>query len=168
VRALLAADNIRMMDHDPGVGDPRLRVRAKARDRVVDARDGRCAGATQDEQIGFSFNLFVGGLDTVTANITNQTLHLARNPQHRKLLRENPALIPNAIDEFMRAYGAVTTFRTCAKETTVRGVTMKPGDSVTVFGWRARTDPHLAASRQVTLSDGRKLASGPPAGTGGQ
>ena len=49
-----------------------------------------------------------------------------------------------------------------------RDVTMKPGDSVTVFGWRARTDPHLAASRQVTLSDGRKLASGPPAGTGGQ
>ena len=96
---------------------------------------------TQDEQIGFSFNLFVGGLDTVTANITNQTLHLARNPQHRKLLRENPALIPNAIDEFMRAYGAVTTFRTCAKETTVRGVTMKPGDKIVMSTTLAGRDP---------------------------
>jgi Family of unknown function (DUF6152) len=49
-----------------------------------------------------------------------------------------------------------------------RDVTMKPGDMVTVFGWRARTDPNLAASREVTLADGHKLASGPPAGTGGQ
>jgi hypothetical protein len=49
-----------------------------------------------------------------------------------------------------------------------RDVTMKPGDIVTVFGWRARTDPNLGASREVTFADGSKLASGPPAGTGGQ
>ena len=49
-----------------------------------------------------------------------------------------------------------------------RDVTMKPGDVVTVFGWRARTDPVLGASREVTFADGHKLASGPPAGTGGQ
>jgi len=96
---------------------------------------------TQDEQIGFSFNLFVGGLDTVTTNIANQTWHLARHPEHRKLLRENPALIPNAIEEFMRAYGAVTTYRTCVKETTVRGVTMKPGDKVAMSTTLAGRDP---------------------------
>ena len=49
-----------------------------------------------------------------------------------------------------------------------RGVTMKPGDTVTVFGWRARSDAALGASREVTFADGHKLASGPPAGTGGQ
>jgi len=49
-----------------------------------------------------------------------------------------------------------------------RDVTMKPGDVVTVFGWRARTDPNLAASREVTFANGSKLASGPPAGTGGR
>jgi hypothetical protein len=49
-----------------------------------------------------------------------------------------------------------------------RDVTMKPGDTVTVFGWRARSDAALAASREVTFADGTKLASGPPAGTGGQ
>jgi len=46
--------------------------------------------------------------------------------------------------------------------------TMKPGDSVTVLGWRARIEPNLAAAREVTFPDGRKLAAGPPAGTGGQ
>jgi uncharacterized protein DUF6152 len=49
-----------------------------------------------------------------------------------------------------------------------RDVTMKPGDVVTVFGWRARSDPNLGASREVTFANGSKLASGPPAGTGGQ
>jgi hypothetical protein len=49
-----------------------------------------------------------------------------------------------------------------------REVTLKPGDTVTVFGWLARTEPNMAHAREVTFSDGRKLAAGPPAGTGGQ
>ena len=49
-----------------------------------------------------------------------------------------------------------------------REVTLKPGDAVTVFGWLARTEPNLAHARQVTFPDGRKMAAGPPAGTGGQ
>jgi hypothetical protein len=49
-----------------------------------------------------------------------------------------------------------------------RDVTMKVGDTITVFGWRARATPMQGHSRQVTFADGRKLNSGPPAGTGGQ
>jgi hypothetical protein len=49
-----------------------------------------------------------------------------------------------------------------------RDVTLKPGDTVTVSGWQARTEPHLGAARHVTFSDGRQLAAGPPAGTGGR
>jgi hypothetical protein len=47
-----------------------------------------------------------------------------------------------------------------------RNVTMKPGDSVTVFGWRARDGSNWAHSRQVTFGDGKTLYFGPPAGTG--
>jgi hypothetical protein len=47
-----------------------------------------------------------------------------------------------------------------------RNVTMKPGDTVTVFGWRARDGSNWAHSRQVTFGDGKKLYFGPPAGTG--
>ena len=47
-----------------------------------------------------------------------------------------------------------------------RNVTMKAGDTVTIFGWRARNGANWAHSRQITLPDGNKLYFGPPAGTG--
>ncbi|HEY8521133.1 MAG TPA: DUF6152 family protein [Gammaproteobacteria bacterium] len=49
-----------------------------------------------------------------------------------------------------------------------RDVTLKPGDTVTVFGWGARADPNFGMARYVTLGDGTRLAAGPPAGTGGR
>jgi hypothetical protein len=48
-----------------------------------------------------------------------------------------------------------------------RDVTLKPGDVVTVFAWQARIEANLGMSREVTFADGRKMTSGPPAGTGG-
>ena len=47
-----------------------------------------------------------------------------------------------------------------------REVTMKPGDRVTVFAWRARDGTNWGHGREVTLADGTKLFWGPPAGTG--
>ena len=47
-----------------------------------------------------------------------------------------------------------------------REVTMKPGDTVTVVGWRARDGTNWAHAREVTFADGKKLYSGPPPGTG--
>jgi hypothetical protein len=49
-----------------------------------------------------------------------------------------------------------------------KDVSLKPGMTVTVQGWRARVEPHLIAAREVTFADGSKLTAGPPAGTGGQ
>ena len=46
--------------------------------------------------------------------------------------------------------------------------TLKIGQTITVSGWRARLDPNLGAGREITFADGRKMAVGPPAGTGGQ
>ena len=47
-----------------------------------------------------------------------------------------------------------------------RDVTVKVGDTVTMFGWRARDGSPFAHLREVTLADGKKLFFGPPAGTG--
>ena len=47
-----------------------------------------------------------------------------------------------------------------------REVTMKPGDKVTVFGWRARDGTDWAHAREVTFADGKTLFFGPPAGPG--
>ena len=48
-----------------------------------------------------------------------------------------------------------------------REATLKIGDTVTVFAWRARNGLNLAHSREITFADGKKILSGPPAGTGG-
>lgn len=47
-----------------------------------------------------------------------------------------------------------------------REATMKIGDTVTIYGWRARDNSNSAHSRTVTFKDGKKLEAGPPAGNG--
>ena len=47
-----------------------------------------------------------------------------------------------------------------------KDVTMKVGDTITVFGWRARDGGSWAHSREITLPGGKKMFFGPPAGTG--
>ena len=54
------------------------------------------------------------------------------------------------------------------REGWVKDESLKPGDKITVTGWRARNGEKLAHSREVTLASGRKLFSGgPPDATGG-
>ena len=96
---------------------------------------------TQDELLGFGFNLFIGGLDTVSTNMGLHFRHLATHLSDQAYLRANPSEIPHAIDELMRAYGAVTTFRTCIKETKIHGVTIMPGDKVAMSTTLAGRDP---------------------------
>jgi cytochrome P450 len=118
---------------------------------VTSRIDGR--PLTQDELIGFNFNLFIGGLDTVSTNMGLQFLHLARSPSDQQHLRENPEQISNAIDELMRAYGAVTTFRTCKKEARIRGVTIKPGDKIAMSTTLAGRDPAEFSEPDVVRLD---------------
>ena len=47
-----------------------------------------------------------------------------------------------------------------------KDVTMKTGDTVTVFAWRARDGTNWAHAREITFAGGNKLFFGPPAGTG--
>jgi len=47
-----------------------------------------------------------------------------------------------------------------------KDVTLKPGATITVFGWRARDGGNWAHAREITLPGGNKLFFGPPAGTG--
>ena len=101
--------------------------------------DGR--PLTDDELVGFTFNLFIGGMDTVSTNMAWQFRHLATHPEDQATLRANPAMIPEAIEEMMRAYPAVTTFRTCSREVTIGGVTFLPGDKIAMPTSLAGRDP---------------------------
>lgn len=108
---------------------------------AVAARIDGGRALTDDELLGFCFNLFVGGLDTISTSLSWQFLHLADHPDHRRQLCADPTLIPAAIDEMMRAYSAVTTFRICSREIEFRGVTFKPGDKVALSTTLAAHDP---------------------------
>jgi cytochrome P450 len=94
------------------------------------------------EIIGLCFTLFIGGLDTVSSHMGRQFLYLAEHPELQQQLRENPELIPAAIDELMRAFGSVSTAaRVCTKEQTVAGVLVKPGDRIHLSTPLAGRDP---------------------------
>ncbi len=101
--------------------------------------DGR--PLNDDELVGFAFNLFIGGLDTVSTNTGLQVLHLAENLDHQRILRADPGRIPRAIEELMRAYAPVTTFRTCTRDTVFRGIQMMAGDKVAMMTTLVARDP---------------------------
>src|SRR3546814_388737 len=96
---------------------------------------------TDDELIGYTFNLFIGGLDTVTSVMGLHFRHLAENPEHQRRLRNDPAFIKTGLEELLRAFGATSTFRTCIKEQQINGVTIKPGDRVLMTTILACRDP---------------------------
>jgi len=134
--------------------------------------DGR--EPTQDEAFGLCYNLFLGGLDTVTNSLGWYFRHLATHHEHQTLLRENPQLIPQATEEFLRAYSISTTARICTKEVEIGGVRFVPGDKVILSTPLGSTDPtvhdnptevrfdrnarHLAFGSGVHNCVGRRLA----------
>jgi len=126
-------------------------LRAEIEDRKSRPRDDLITFAVQarhqgqplsnDDLIGFTFNLFLGGLDTVSTNTALHFLHLATHPDDQSRLRANPAEIPAAIEEMMRAYGSLTVFRTCIKAIEVNGVMFQPGDHVSLSATLSGRDP---------------------------
>lgn len=95
----------------------------------------------RQEVFGFFFNLFLGGLDTVSANLSLHFHHLATHLDHQRTLREHPEKIENAVQEFLRGYAAVTTMRICKNEFQLHGVTIKPGDRVAMSTPLGSNDP---------------------------
>lgn len=85
-----------------------------------------------DEVFGHCFNLYLGGLDTVTSLLGNIFCFLARYPDRQQELREQPGLIVTAVEEMLRAYAPVTAFRIAAKEIEICGQKIMPGEYVSV------------------------------------
>ena len=132
--------------------------------------EGRSLSA--DELMGFCFGLFVGGMDTVSTNMGLHFRHLAQNKAHQDRLRANPTEIPVALEELLRAYSAVTTFRTCIKPVQIAGVQIMPGDKVAMATTLANRDPEAFSQpnevqldrnpRQMTFGYGPHRCVGAP------
>jgi len=83
-----------------------------------------------DEVLGHCFNLYIGGLDTVTSLLGNIFNYLASHPEKQNELRADPSLIVLAVEEFLRAFAPVTVFRIATKEIEIHGQKIMPGDYV--------------------------------------
>ncbi len=78
--------------------------------------------------LAFTFTMVTGGNDTTTGMLGGTAQLLHQRPDQRRLLVENPDLIPNAIDELLRLTSPVQGLaRTTTRDVTIRDTTI-PAD----------------------------------------
>jgi hypothetical protein len=93
------------------------------------------------ELIGFGFLLLVAGNETTTNLISNAAILLDRHRDQRRLLLEDPARIPGAIEEFLRFDSPVQGLaRTTTAPVTLHGVTIPEGSKVLLLFGSANHD----------------------------
>ncbi|MCX4671120.1 cytochrome P450 [Streptomyces sp. NBC_01381] len=109
--------------------------------RLVGARDRR--ELSQEELDSMIFQLLVAGQEPVTNQITTALVALLRNPDQLTRLREDPSLLPRAVEELLRYDSAfeLTTWRFFDKDSDLHGTEVPAGDSLIVSLCAANRDP---------------------------
>lgn len=101
---------------------------------------------TDAEATGMSLVFVLAGLDTVTASIGAAMLELARRPDLRRRLREEPDHVGAFVEEVIRLEPAAPVLgRVTTREVTVAGVTLPEGSQVRLCVGainRDGSDPH--------------------------
>jgi cytochrome P450 len=129
------------------------------------------------ELVSTALLLLVAGFETTVNLIGNGTVALLGEPGHWERLREDPALVPAAVEELLRYDSPVqVTFRTATEDVDLDGTPMPKGTAVVVAIGGANRDPavfdqpdrliidrpnasrHLAFSRGIHSCLGSALA----------
>jgi cytochrome P450 len=111
---------------------------------------------TDLELLGMSNLLILAGLDTVTAAIGFSLFELARRPQLREQLRDNPRQIRVFIEEIVRLEpSAPVAPRVTTEFVTVGGMTLPPGTSVRLCMAAVNRDGSDAVSTDDLVMDGK-------------
>jgi len=101
--------------------------------------DGR--PLTDDETIGITWFLWLGGLDTVASTISQMFRRLAMDPALQHRLRTERELIPSAVEEFLRMQPLVNSHRKAKRDFEWHRVTIKAGDWVMCLNSAGNFDP---------------------------
>lgn len=124
--------------------------------------DGR--GLDDAELKMFFFLLVIAGNDTVRSALPGGVLALLEHPEQHRRLREDPELLPGAVEEMLRWHPPVLSFRrTASRDTELAGVRIREGEKVVVyhasahFDERAFDDP---STFDITRSPNDHLAFG--------
>jgi cytochrome P450 len=97
--------------------------------------------------------LLIAGIDTTWSAIGSCLWHLAQHRDDCHRLIEEPALMPVAVEEFLRAYAPVTMARKIAKETTVGGCPFREREMVLLSFPSANRDPEVFPQPDQVLID---------------
>jgi cytochrome P450 len=96
---------------------------------------------TRDEMMGFANLAFAGGRDTIIHTISCALGYLAQHPEALDYLREDPSRIIHASEEFFRVFMPLTHIgRVCPEGATIHGVTVPPGDRISLCWASANLD----------------------------
>jgi cytochrome P450 len=85
--------------------------------------------------------LLIAGIDTTWSAIGASLWHLAKDPADRERIVAEPALLPTAMEEFLRAYAPVTMARLVKNDMEWNGVGMKADDWILLSFPAANRDP---------------------------
>ena len=92
--------------------------------------------------LGFCFVVVAGGSDTTASLISHAVMLLDEAPEQRRLLLDDPALIPNALLEFLRLESSVQGLaRTTLVDVGVEGFTIPAREKVMMLYGAANRDP---------------------------
>ncbi|OKI00740.1 cytochrome [Streptomyces sp. CB02923] len=118
---------------------------APGRDLLTDLIAARDEGdrLSEAELVSLAVLLVVAGHETTTNLIGNGTLALLQDDALRTRLRQDPSLIPDAVEELLRYDSpiATATFRYAAEPLTLGGAGIAAGDVVLVSPGAANRDP---------------------------
>lgn len=87
--------------------------------------------------------MLVAGIDTTWSSIGSALWHLATHADDRRRLAEDHSLIPNAVEELLRAYSPVTMARVVSEEAEYKRCPMNVGDKVLMNFPAANRDPEI-------------------------
>ena len=93
---------------------------------------GRADGTplTRAEMLSIVISLFNGGLDTVAAQMSHMMRYFAETPQARQVLVDDPAKIPDAVEELLRRFSIISIGRLVTRDKDYQGVSLKKGDMI--------------------------------------
>jgi cytochrome P450 len=96
----------------------------------------------KQEQLNIAFLLMIAGLDTVTGALSCMFSRLARFPDEQQRLRDEPGLIPSAVEELLRFESPVQWGHRLATEdlTLPSGYQLKAGDHLQLLWAAANLD----------------------------
>ena len=95
----------------------------------------------EDMILGTIRQLLVVGIIAPTTFIGSMTIHFARHPEHHRLLKDDPSLIPAALEELLRLYTPYRGFaRTAKRDVEIRGRMIRKDEPVALAFTSANRD----------------------------